>query len=151
MVWEDKGTEGETKMSISDSSIRHDVWNSVYTLINTNKNSLITGKIVTVVGGYPDNENSFPLVVINPIIINENNYTVDMTRGTCDKEVIVTLELFTTSNIDLDYLGDSVTNLFRANQISGIVLINVSDSNGIFFSNENKIKQKTISLVFKRR
>jgi len=151
VVWEDKGTEGETKMSISDSSIRHDVWNSVYTLINTNKNSLITGKIVTVVGGYPDNENSFPLVVINPIIINENNYTVDMTRGTCDKEVIVTLELFTTSNIDLDYLGDSVTNLFRANQISGIVLINVSDSNGIFFSNENKIKQKTISLVFKRR
>lgn len=136
---------------MNDVSLRHDAWNAVYEVLNNNKNSMITGKSVTILGGYPDEEPVFPCVIINPVSVNEDEYTIDTTRSVSSKEVVVVLELFTKSNLDLDYLGDAVSDLFRSNQLAGLFLISVSDSNAVFLSNNNKLKQRTISLVFRRR
>lgn len=137
-------------VTITDSRIRNTVYESVYDIINSDKSGYNASSTPTLIGGHPDLSTiSFPTIIINPIEVNESDYTADHTSSL--KDIAVIVEIYTKSEKDLDNIADGVSNSLRGDKISGAFLNAVNESNGVSFVNESKIKQKTLTFMFRRR
>jgi len=141
-------------MTINDSTLRSNVFETIYDILNTDKSlygaSLSPSWIPTLYGGMPDLETiDFPSIIVMPITANESEFTIG-TRTFSTKDIAVNVMLFTKKNKDLDYLSDGVVNSIRTST-SDLMLNEVNESFNAIYPNEQKIKSKTISFIFKRR
>jgi len=137
-------------VTILDSSLRQNVWESVYDLATT---SIATSDAI-VTAAYIDSQPQLNQVVINPIDKSENAFTVDTTRNVTTKTIVVNIDIYTKgkdSSKNIDILSDKVENIFKTNQIDGITLISFSSNFGFIYPNDNKVKLNTITLTFMRR
>jgi hypothetical protein len=122
----------------------------VYDLIYANRTSFNASSTPTVIGGHPDfNTLTFPTIIINPVEVGEEQFTLD--GSSTNKSITVIVEVYTKKEKDLDDIGDGLTLLFRTNTINGLSYNGCSESNGVSLVNESKVKQKTLSLSFFRR
>jgi hypothetical protein len=102
-------------------------------------------------GGYPDIKTvNFPCIIVQPIAVSEDEFTVDSTRTATSKEIIVVIEVYAEKNKDLDIITDYIVNTFKT-PIIGLFLTNTEDAYGIALPGNNKVKLKTLSLTFVRR
>lgn len=137
---------------MEDATLRNDVYELVYDLINSNKGSYGASKTPALYGGYPDVKNiSYPNIIVQPIDVSEDGYTVDTDRNVSNKGIVVTVELYSKKNKDLDIISDGVTNTFRTNQISGMFLTGVSENMQFVSPNDLKLKSKILNFTFVRR
>ena len=138
-------------VSISDSTIRNNVYETIYDQLNTDKSTYGASSTPALYGGHPDWESaSFPNIILNPIEVDEADYTVDTTRSVSNKTVVVIIEVYTTKNKDLDIIADGVSASMKT-QFTGLFLVNAAEDNGVVFPNDEKIKMKTMTFTFMRR
>lgn len=138
-------------VTITDTSIRHTVYQNVYDVINNTKSGYSASATPTLYGGMPDfNDMTYPSIVIMPVEVSEDNPLFDTVYNT-SKTILVTVMCFAKSNKDTDYLSDGVTNALRSSMFSGATLINVSDDNSYLTPNDQKIKVKTLGFTYMRR
>ena len=103
-------------------------------------------------GGYPDTASIvYPNIVLMPIEVGEDNYTIDTTRGVSNKTIVVSVELYSKKNQDLDKISDGLTSMFRSNQITGLFLVSVAENNQFISPNDLKLKSKILTFTFMRR
>lgn len=138
-------------VTITDARIRHTIFETIYDLIEADKTTYNASSTPTLYGGYPDlNSVSFPFIVVNPVNVEESEYTVDTTRYSTTKTIIVVVEIYAKSNKDVDNISDGITETMR--QVSeGFFLTGVNEDFGIVFPNDGKLKQKTLTFTFVRR
>lgn len=142
-------------VTITDQRIRNTVFESVYDLLNGDKanwNAVVTPSII---GGHPNLDTvTFPIVIINPIDVSEDDYTIGTSDISTMKTIAVIVEVYTSgknAEKDLDNIADGISYLLRNTQITGIFLNDVQDSSGLSTPNNTKIKQKTLTFTFMRR
>ena len=137
-------------MTVSDSSLRTSIWDLVYTLINDNKGDLGASSTPSVYGKLPDREPSFPAIIIRPISVGKDNYSIGTGR-TYDKLIPVVLQIYSKKNQDIDVISDALDVLFEENPITGIFCVGWEEDDGEVIPSSSKIKLKTITITFKRR
>jgi len=138
-------------VTINDSTVRSNIYETVYDRINTDKSGYNASSTPALYGGHPDWESaSFPNIIINPIEIDESAYTIDTTRSVSNKTIVIIIEIFTKKNKDLDFIADGVSASMKTN-IPGIYIVSTGEDNGVVFPNESKIKMKTMTFTFMRR
>jgi len=137
-------------VTISNSTIRNNVYETIYDLISNAKSGFGNPALF---GGYPDVKTiSFPNVVINPVVVSEDTYTIETTRsGASNKNILVTIEIYSEKNKDLDTISDGLTHLLRTSNISGLSLVGVGEDFGVVFPSSSKVKQKTLTFSYLRR
>lgn len=142
-------------VTITDTRLRSTIYQTVYALINAAKATYNTTVTPTVYGGHPDLDSvTFPNIVINPIAVSEDDYTVDETRNVSTKSIVVVIEAYTkglNSSKDIDNLADGITYTLRNNTFPGAFLTGVEEDDGVIFPNDNKVRQKTLAFTYMRR
>lgn len=139
-------------MTISDSTLRQNVFADIRSLINSNMSSWNTSVTPTLYGYHPDiNSTSFPAIILDLVNVEENTYTIDNSRSVSNKNITVAVFVYGKRNDDVEKICDGLTAMFRSNQITGLMLNNVSEDNSIVTPNDVKIKLKTLSFTFLRR
>jgi len=139
-------------VTISDSTLRSNVYETIYDIINTGKSSYGASSVPDLYGGYPDWEDvSYPNIIVNPIEVGEDTFTVDTARSVSNKTIVVIIEIFTKKNKDLDIIADGIVSGIKASPFTGVYITGVQENIGIVFPNEDKVKQKTITITFMRR
>lgn len=139
-------------VTINDSTLRNNFYETIYDLIDTASSSYLGTSTLEIIGGYPDTDTLYmPVITLLPINISENNFTIDTTHNISDKEILVNVVLFSTKNKDLDKMADGVSNTLRTNTFSGAYLLSVSEEDNVIFSNDNKVKSKTLTFTYNRR
>jgi hypothetical protein len=139
-------------VTITDSGLRHSIYETVYDLINTDKSGYGASGTPTLYGGFPDLATiTFPSIIITPIVVNETSYTIDTSRSTSTKDIQVVILCFAKSNKDLDYLSDGVSGTLRNNAFTGAFLNGVQEDNSEMYPAEQKIKVKTLTFNYVRR
>lgn len=137
-------------VTINDNTIRHNIYETIYDLINANKSSWSSSSEASLIGGYPDfNSTNFPTIVLLPINVDETERVVGDNSST--KFVTVIIQIFSKGNSDLDILSDGITDMLRSNNIVGLSLGDVNEDYSFANPNESKIKVKTLTVNFKRR
>lgn len=139
-------------VTIIDSTVRSNVYETIYDTINAVLSSMSASSTPVLYGGYPDIKTvNFPCIIIQPITVGEIDFTIDSTRSSTTKEIVVVIEIYAEKNKDLDIIADYVINLLKTTSMSGIFLVSTDDAYGIALPGNNKVKQKTLSLTFARR
>lgn len=138
-------------VTISDSSLRANVFETVYDLVNSNKSSWTTvgSKTINLYAKLPDDNPVFPCIIVHPVVVDKDTYSMD--RTTMNKNVLVVLEIYSIHNKDIDTIADGLTSIFDTNKIKGITLISMSEDIGDLIPNNSKLKQKTITINYLRR
>jgi len=132
----------------SESTVRVDTFQAIYTLINANK---LTGW--TVVSSFPETEPSFPCIVINPANISSSVMTLN--NGKRNTEIRIVFELYASSRDGkqkIDQGSDNLTSTFTTNDListSTIVFHELNDlsSDMLEFAGQ-KLNNKDIEGVF---
>jgi hypothetical protein len=142
---------------MNDSTLRHDVFTTIYGIINGNLSSYTTvnGATPVLYGGYPDVKNiSYPCIILEPIEVNEDSFTLDESRIVSNKSINIIIHIFSKVTADLDVLADGVINSIKTTSLtgSGVFFNNCSgDSNSFIQANEQKVKGKTLTVNLIRR
>ena len=142
---------------MEDSTLRPDVYTLIYGIINSNLNSYSTiGSITpTLYGGFPDVKNIvYPCIIIEPIEIQEQNFTLDEERLVSSKDINVIIHIFSKANKDLDSISSGISNTIRTTSLKGSGMFyngSTSDGNSFIQANEQKVKGKTLNFNFIRR
>jgi len=137
---------------MEDVTLRNDVYEQVYDLINSNKASYGASKSPALYGGYPDIKSiSYPNIIVMPVDVGESKYTIDTDRSVSTKTIVVSIEVFSRKNKDLDIISDGLTHTFRVNQVSGMFLIDVTENTQFISPNDLKLKSKVLTFTFMRR
>lgn len=136
-------------VTINDSTIRQNVWKTIYdALVAANLESSTT----LITSAFVDNTPSFPQVVINPVDVSHSEPTIDSTMSYSTKEITITIDLFTKKASQIDTLADAIDNLLRTTHFDGVTLIGVGSGGGSMVDpNNNKIHALSLTFVFKRR
>jgi hypothetical protein len=139
-------------VTITDSGIRNTVYESIYDALNATLSSMGASSTPTLFGGYPDKQDlDFPIIILKPINISEDSFTIDTSRTTSTKAITANIEVYAVKNKDLDIISDYIFNLFRSTNITGIFITGMDDNDMITIPNNNKVKGKTLTLSFLRR
>ena len=133
-------------VSISDSTLRSNVWETLYDTLNDA--NLLSGE-ATVTAAYISSEEApFPQVVINPVNVDKEDFSFD--RSVSKKEIVVIVDLWTKKNKHKDMLTDEIDDLLSPLKMGGVMLNGWSESNALETPNSNKIHLKSITLSYLR-
>lgn len=136
-------------VTITDTGLRHTVWETVYDLLDA---ANLCSSLATVTASFIDDNTHFPQVVINPIEKNTNSFTIDTTRTTSTKELVITIDLFTKKGEQIDLLLDEIEQVLLNNHISGLTIQSLDNMSGDGRDvNGNKIHVNTLSVTYLRR
>lgn len=133
-------------MTINDASKRHDIYETVYDILAAA--TLAGSNTVTVTASYIDDIQRFPQVVVYPVDIKKSDQSLDWTSSINNCTVII--EMYAKKAEHLDTITDSIDALTSLKTISGLSLKDWSEGTGVDISLNNKIHQKTITLVYTR-
>lgn len=134
---------------VSETTLRQDVWESVYDVLNAI--SYNTSGLVTVTAAYIDKEEQLPQVVINPVDVDYNTFSFG--RGSFDNEMRIVVDIYTKQNKDKDIIADDIIyTLNTTSSFTDIHLSNITESNAFETPNAGfKFRLKSIVLTFSRR
>lgn len=136
-------------VTITNTSLRQSVWETVYDLINAG--TYTTSVSPTVTNAYISGDKSpMPQIVVSPIDITKDSFTIGEDRKTANRTITVNIDIYTSKNKDLDILGDEVDDIMT-DLISGICLTDYSEIAGNTFANGLKVRVKSLSYTFIRR
>lgn len=137
-------------VTISNSTIRQNIFETIYDIVSaiTFTSTITTPRITAAF--IDDSKSTFPQIVINPVDIGRDTFTIGSDRSASNKNITVVIDVFTKKSKDLDIVSDAIQTAMDTN-FSGITLIGTSESNGIVFPNDQKIHQKSITFNFIRR
>jgi len=136
-------------VTISDSTLRHNVWETIYDLVNAGVYSTSTAPTIT--AAFIDGDHSpFPQIVVEPVEVSKSDYMLGSDRTSNTKTISINIIIYTKKNQDLDLLADKVDAIVNTN-ITGLTLIDTSEVVGQLFPNEQKLRVKTLSYTFIRR
>ncbi len=134
-------------MSISNTSLRSDVWETVFDLLDAA--TLAPSTInVTITAGYIDDIQRFPQVVLYPVDVKKDNQSLDWSTNT--NHLTLNLDIFAKKAEHLDIISDAIDSLSSLKSIQGLSLTDWSENNGVDTSLSNKLHVKTIVLVYSR-
>jgi len=138
-------------MTISNSSLRQNVFEEIYDLLKAKADAEDFGTATqpNVVASYIDDINAFPQVVIGSANVDEDEYTFD--RSNSLKNIVIIIDIYTKKNKNRDILSDNVNTFMKETKIAGITLFNVGEGTAINLDKESKIRNKTITYTFIRR
>lgn len=137
-------------VTIADSSVRANVWETIYDLLNAYSFSTSLTKITS---AYPDDDATFPMVVIHPVQNSKGEYSLGPRSAAVKTQAInVQIDLFTKKAKDIDVLGDEIHNAIE-DDYPGITLVESDeDAVGTFETkNEQKVHMKSFMFSFIRR
>lgn len=138
-------------VSISNSTLRQNVYETLYDLLKAQEGSYGASSAVTVTAAYIDDENAFPQVIVNPVNVDKSDFTFDRTADNSMKSVKAVVDVYTKKAKDLDIIADVVDNTLSTSSINGVTLIESSESNAVSNISEVKVHNKTLSYSFVRR
>lgn len=136
-------------MTINNTSIRQDVWDTIYTAVHS---GIYTTEVTpTVTAAYIDGSHApFPQIVISPIELDKSDFMLGEDRTVYTRNISINITIYTKKNIDLDVLSDEVDVIMTQN-FDGICLTEQNEIAGVIFPNEQKLRLKTLSYDFIRR
>lgn len=135
-------------VAISNTTIRQNVFKTIYDLLYNNIGSYGSSSQPTVVASYYEGVQSFPVIVINSPEIGKSNYNFQ--RSNPNYSVVVNIEIYTKKNKDCDILGDNIDVLMDGS-IPGLSIIQKTEDTALSIENDNKIHLKTLSYSFLRK
>lgn len=135
-------------VTISNSTLRANVYETVYDLIKAISFSLSSSNSVTVTAAFIDKAEALPQVVISPADIDISNNTFD--RSSKMREIRVLVEVFANKKKDIDQMADKIVNTIEGASHPGMQLVNTSESNAFINPNQLKIHSKAIAFTFNR-
>ena len=139
-------------MAIANSTVRVDIWNTLYTGLT---NAL--GTAYTVTAAYIDNpKTSFvDQVVLNPIEVNDEPYALGTTVFK-NEPVNVVIDIYSKKNLTIDEASDLINDYFITNEgtLDGEGLHNMNyfdnPAGDIIDLRGQKLHVKTIGVEFQR-
>lgn len=132
-------------VTISNSTVRANTYETIYDALNSA--NLLSGA-VTVTASYIDDDAKFPQVVIHPVDVTHDTFSMD--RANTRKTINVIIDVYTTKNKQIDLISDEIDSLLRPMRIPGITLIDWSEDVALSSDNDYKIHLKTISISYMR-
>ena len=133
-------------VTISNNTIRANVFETIYDLLTAYGDWVVRP---TIVAAYIDNETKDPQVVISPVRIGSDNPTFN--NHSSFKNVTVVIDIYSKKNKSLDQVTDDVNLILNDNKISGLKLVTIDESFAMPFTNNNKLRNKTLSVGYVRR
>ena len=126
-------------MTISDSTIRTDVWTAV-------KNKIVAAALgADVNGNYKDKLSvKKPQIVIAPINKDEAEFKFGSING--KKTINIFIDVYADTSLIADTLSQGIDNALAQNDIDGMDLIALSSDTA--FVNPQEIKYKLVNLVY---
>ena len=126
-------------MTISDSTIRTDVWTAV-------KNKIVAAALgADVNGNYKDKLSvKKPQIVIAPINKDEAEFKFGSING--KKTINIFIDVYADTSLIADTLAQGIDNALVQNDIDGMDLIALSSDTA--FVNPQEIKYKLVNLVY---
>lgn len=134
---------------VSNTTLRQNVWETVYDVINGITFS--TDDSVTVTAAFIDKEQTLPQVVVNPVDVTYNQFSFG--AHSFDNTFTILVDIFTKKNKDKDIIADDLMSAIIGNSsFTDFHLSNVSESNALETPTDGlKYRLKTITLNFVRR
>ena len=137
-------------VSIAESTLRSNVFETVYDLVSTTlSSSTMSPSGVTVTAAFIDNTDTLPQVVVHPVDVDYESFTYD--KSFSERTVRVLIDIWTKKNKDKDQICDAlVPVLLSPSNYVGMHIIGVEESNAFEDPNNNKVHLKSIALSFRR-
>jgi hypothetical protein len=136
--------------SFAESTLRHDLYSNIYTLV-----SGVIGASCTVSAAYTDNAEDLPQVVINPITTNNDSYMFDRSRPSKTIPIIIDIYTKRAEHLDIfaDALDTSLTSKFTTgtSKLVGLNLVRFTEDTAHSTIKGNKIHSKTLAWIFERK
>ena len=135
-------------MTIADTTLRQNVWTTIRGLLVAG--SYTTSVSPTISGNLIEDEPTFPQIVIDPILVDKDSFTIGTDRRTSSKDIDVTISIYAKVHKDLEILDDEIDYIMTGS-IPGITLYaqNAASTSGTF--NGHTLKVKTLTYSFTRR
>lgn len=130
---------------VADITLRSDMWRAVRDSLNS---ANLGSSSVTVYGSYPDDEPSFPMVIVNNCTVAKDGQTYDRTYN--NKTIVIVVDLYTKRSDQIDLIGDELDNVIQNLNISGASLRGSNESLAVSPANDNKIHLKSFSYEYFR-
>jgi len=137
-------------MAINDSTIRSNVWQTVYDELDGYSFNTSVQKITS---AYPDSEPAFPLIIIHPIQVTKGTYSLgDRANSNKTKAVNVSIDLYTKRADELDSIADDLHVALEKN-FTGISLVESDEDElgQMETSGGQKVHGKAFSFSYIRR
>lgn len=138
-------------VAISNSTLRQNVYETIYDLLKAEEGSYGASTSVTVTGAYIDDDNAFPQVVINPVMVSKSEFTFGRATDNSIKDATIVIDLYSRKSKDMDVLSDYIDNLISAQNITGVMLFDSDEAMSVSNIAGNKIHSKTLTYTFRRR
>lgn len=138
-------------VAINNSSLRQNVYETVYDLLKAEQGSYGASSSVTVTAAYIDKEEAFPQVIVNPVMVAKSDYTFSRTSDNSLKDITVVIDVYTKKSKDLDIITDYVDNILSTASINGLMLFDADESMAISTIEGNKIRSKSLTYTYRRR
>lgn len=136
-------------VTITDSTLRANVYETIYDLVNGISFSLSSSNTVTVTAAFIDEDRAFPQVVIHPIDIESEKSNFDSTLR--DRMIKVLIEVYTKKAKDLDQISDKVIDTLETGSTPGMMLVNIGENSAMNSPGQLKVHSKALSLTYVRR
>lgn len=133
-------------VTLSNSTLRQNVYETVYDLINgISFNASVS---VTVTAAFIEEDRALPQVVVHPVDISTGDFVLN--RSTSMKTVQVLIEVFSKKRKDLDIITDDILSTMETASTPGMMLNGVEESTAMNAPAGLKIHSKAISLTYVR-
>lgn len=141
-------------MAISDSRITSSLWDEIRTVLVASALYVTVSAVstdtvsATITNQYNDKTPTRPIVVINPIPMDENSWKFGSNQG--HKFLNVTIDCYDKRTSGIDELYDQVQNALKTTPIAGVELVAVASDVGFSSVNDNKYHVKTGTFTYDR-
>ena len=133
-------------MTINNDTLSSDVWTAIK---NRVVSALSTESITaSVESSYNDKKLTKPLVVIDPVNINENSYYLNDNEG--DKKIPVVVTVYSKTGLTMDTVADALIKHFKMDDVVGLAFTGYDTDNDFNYDYKNPQWAKTITLNYYR-
>lgn len=132
-------------VTVTNNNIRAAMYENIYDeLVAAN----LLSSTASVYSAYPDNNPSFPLVIVNPVDVSGEEFSFD--RSNHRRNIAVVIDIYTKKNKDKDLLADAIHSLLDDKKFSGVSLIGYTESNAFEAPGGSKVHLKSITYSYMR-
>lgn len=132
-------------VTINTSTIRQNVWETVYDTLN---DANLLSSTVTVTGAYIDEAKAFPQVVVKPVSLDTDEHTLN--RDYLRRNIDVTVDIWTKKSKQIDQISDEIDAIGGLKDIAGVHWVGMTEDTAISPQNEQKVHLKTLVLSYRK-
>ena len=135
-------------VAISNSTLRQNVYETIYDLLTANIGSYNSSSQPTVKASYTDDSKNLPEIVVYPVDIDNSSFNFGL--GSPDREIRVMIEIYSKKMKDLDILADDIDGVMD-DTIAGVQLLGKTEQTAFETTNMNKLHLKTLTFTYLRK